>query len=253
MTENPIKTMLLSLGLSEHESTIYLEIARLGIVTSGPLIKNTGLHRNVVYTAIEHLVAQKYVTESQIRGKMQFSITDPVMIRDAFQEKLETAKEVALRIAQISQRQPQEISVHEGNEEYLRLLTNLIRQLPKGGVKYVLGTGGAEFMNLTMKPIWKHYHKVAQEQGITIRMIAYVSQRQALAVATEEEGIYEVRYLPDNIENPSGVHIYPEADTILNIVYSSAKHPVTAIRIRNEDLAHGQLTLFKNLWEIAKA
>jgi sugar-specific transcriptional regulator TrmB len=252
MAEKQIKSALLALGMTDHEVNVYLTLAELGACTSGPLIAKTGFHRNVVYTALEHLVDRKFVLESQVRGKKQFVVADPGVIAREFSQKAEIAQNAADEISIIAKREKQEISVHEGNEEYLALLTGLIRQLPKGGTKYVLGTGGEAFMALTMRPIWRKYHKVAKGQGIKIKMIAYESQRKAIAKEVAKEGIYEVRYLPDDIENPSGVHIYPEAGTTLNIIYSTDDRPVTAIRIKNEELVKGQLNLFKNLWKSAK-
>ena len=252
MQKNPLKTTLLQLGLSGQETDVYLVLAENGPSTSGPLITKTGLHRNVVYTALEHLVADKYVTESQVRGKKQFAITDPDIFSRTFSQKADIAKQVTQDIAALAKQEPQEITLHEGNEEYLALLTGLLRRLPKGATKYVLGTGGEDFMRETMRPIWRKYHTVAKEQGIHIKMIAYESQRAAIAADVAKEGIYEVRYLADEIENPAGTHIYPEAGVVLNIIYSTENHPVTAIRIRNSDLAQAQLILFKNLWKMAK-
>ncbi|MFA5945762.1 MAG: helix-turn-helix domain-containing protein [Patescibacteria group bacterium] len=252
MAKIELKSALISLGVTEQETEVYLALAELGACTSGPIIEKTGLHRNVVYTALEHLIARKFVLESQVKGKKQFVVADPTVISTEFSQKAEIARDVALGIQTLAKRQRQEISVHEGNEEYLALLARLIRELPRGATKYVLGTGGEAFMALTMRPIWRKYHKVAKEQGIKIKMIAYESQRAALEQDVTKEGIYEVRYLPDEIENPSGVHIYPEANTMLNIIYSTTEQPVTAIRIKNPDLVQGQLNLFKNLWKTAK-
>lgn len=232
---------------------MYLALAELGASTSGPIIVKTNLHRNVVYTALEHLIASKYVVETQVRGKKQFVLADPeVLVRD-FAQKADIAKDAAKEIEAIAKRETQEITVHKGNEEYLTLLAGLIRQLPQGGTKYVLGTGGEAFMAETMRPIWRKYHNVAKEQGIRIKMIAYESQREAIAADVAKEGMYEVCYLPDNIENPAGIHIYPEAGVVLNIIYSTSERPVAAIRIKNADLVAGQLNLFNNLWKMAKA
>lgn len=252
MTKDQIKSALSSLGLSAQDADVYLVLADLGATTSGPLITKTGLHRNVVYTALEHLIANKYVIESQVRGKKQFVLADPAVIARDFAEKAEVAEEAADAIEALAKREVQEVTIHEGNEEYLALLIGLIRDLPKGGTKYVLGTGGEAFMSTTMRPIWKKYHKVAKEQGIRIKMIAYESQRDAIADDVEKEGMYDVRYLPDEIENPAGVHVYPEAGVVLNIIYSTEERPVTAIRIKNSDLAAAQLHLFNNLWNMAK-
>lgn len=252
MQESALKLALLDLGFRPAEVDVYLALVFLGATPVGALISKTGLHRNVVYTALEHLVARKLVSESQIKGKKTFSLIDPSVLKEEFQEKSEKAVEVAKFIQELSSKEVQEITVHQGNEEYLALLTGLIRQQFKDSIIYILGTGGEAFMANTMRPIWKKYHHIAKQQGINIKMISYESQRQAIAEDVADEGIYEVRYLPDNIENPAGVHIYPQANTVLNIIYSTEAQPVTAIRIKNADLVQGQLNLFNNLWQMAK-
>lgn len=253
MNINDIKRRFLDLGLKKEEAEVYLALAEIGATFSGSLIEKTGLHRNVVYTALEHLIARKFVLESQVRGKRRFVVADPAIISSEFDRKAIIAEEIAKEIDSMALRELQEITTYEGNEEYLALLVGLIRKLPKGSTKYVIGTGGEEFMMETMRPIWKEYHKVARAQGIRIKMIAYESQREAIANDVAKEGVYDVRYLPADIENPSGVHVYSEAGVVLNIIYSTTERPVTAIRIKNNDLVIGQLNLFKNLWKIAKS
>lgn len=240
-----------ALGFSEAEAAVYVLLAGKGESTVGPLIAETGLHRNVVYTALEHLGRQKLVTERLVKGKKTFVVSNPDVFAEEMSERAKLAREVATEVVALSTRVAQDISVHSGNDEYLTLLTSCLRALPRGATKYVLGTGGEAFMRETMRPIWRKYHEVAKEQGIAIKMLAYESQRSSLEEVLKE-GIYEIRYLPDNIENPSGVHIYPEAGTVLNILYSDETEPVTAIRIRDERLVKGQLNLFRHLWKIAK-
>lgn len=253
MDKKALKNALLSLGLTEHESLVYLELALLGTSTSGPLIKKTGLHRNVVYTSLEHLFERKFVLESQIKGKKQFVVADPSIIEQEFSQKLDIAKEVAKQIAALGVHPIQEITVYEGNEAYLNLLTDLIKQIPRGGTSYILGTGGEEFMELTMRKLWDRYHKAVRAQGIKIRMISYESHREMLQRdLADQKDLYDIRFLPDDIENPSGVRIYPEAGVIINMIFSTAQQPVTVIRIRNNDLVQGQLNLFNNLWKMGK-
>ena len=254
MDKIAIKTDLLALGLTEHESLVYLNLAMFGATTAGPIIKKTGLHRNVVYTSLEHLIDRKFVIESQILGKKQFVTADPVVIEQEFAKKLETAKRIADQISALGVHPIQEITVYQGNEAYLSLLIDLIQQIPRGGNSYILGTGGEEFMELTMRKIWDRYHKAIREQGIRIKMISYESHRAMLKKdLANQEDLYDIRYLPDEIENPSGVRIYPEAGVIINMIFSSPTQPVTAIRIKNADLVQGQLNLFENLWRMGKA
>jgi hypothetical protein len=168
-----------------------------------------------------------------------------------FDEKKRIADNIVQSLGQRIGSNKQEITIHEGNDEYLSLLTGLISMMPKHSTKYVLGTGGQEFMDATMIPIWKKYHKVAHSRGISIKMIGYDLQREIIQTYVDAEKIYDIRYLPADQENPAGVHIYPEIGVVLNIIYSTKNSPVTAIKIKNMAFVASYLSLFKNLWEKA--
>ncbi len=246
-------SQLLNLGFSDRDAEIYLALIKQGSTTAGPLIRVTNLHRNIVYTSLNHLIARKLVTEKTIKGRKQFTTTNPQTLVEEFATKTEDARKAANTLKQLRAKgQFEEITIHQGNEEYLALLTSIIRSLPKGATKYVLGTGGEDFMRVTMRPIWKKYHEAALRQKLTIKMIAYESQRASLVTDIKNPPIYDVKYLPDEIENPAGIHIYPEIYTVLNILYSNDIEPVTAIKIQNKKLVHGYLNLFNNLWKMAK-
>ena len=243
---------LIKLGFSENDALVYLALAELKTATPNPLITKTGLHRSLVYTALEHLVARKLVSKFETRGKQTFSIASPDVLLEDFSAKQKIAEETVQTIKQMLSTDAQEITIHHGNEEYLNLLTSLLKQLPKGGTKYVLGTGGEEFMAETMRPIWKKYHVVAKERKISIKMIGYRNQKESFQEDANKEGMYSIKYLPSATENPSGIHIYPEAGVVLNIIYSDTNKPVTAIKIKDRSLVKGYMNLFTNLWKEAK-
>jgi sugar-specific transcriptional regulator TrmB len=245
---NKTISSLIKLGFSENDAVVYLALAELKTATSNPLIINTGLHRSLVYTSLEHLVARKLVSEFEIKGKKTFSIVSPDILIEEFEEKQKIAMDVSSKIKMKMSAETQEITIHKGNDEYLALLTSLIKQLPRGGSKYIIGSGGEDFMEETMRPIWKKYHTAVDNAGITIKMIGYKNQKSAFQKETEKEGSYEVRYLDASTENPAGVHIYPEAGVVLNIIYSNKEHTVTAIKIKDQSLVKGYLNLFNTLW-----
>jgi predicted transcriptional regulator len=245
-------TKLQNLGFSENDAKVYLCLAELKKSTADQVISKTGLHRSIVYTALEHLSLRKLVETTEANKKRTFSAISPSQLVSEFQDKAQIAEELAQTIGAKLSADSQEITIYRGNEEYLLLLTSLIKSLPVGGTKYVLGTGGKEFMNETMLPIWDIYHRVARKQKIRIQMIGYESQKNAIEPYISKEGMYETKYLPSDMENPAGVHIYPEANTVLNIIYSDKTQEVTAIKIRSKAFVRSNLNLFESLWQKAK-
>jgi sugar-specific transcriptional regulator TrmB len=250
--KNNLKNKLIELDFTANEAEVFNALLELGSCSSGPIIAKTQLHRNVVYTSLDHLIKRKMIAEKNVRGVKHFSVTLPIALEEEFEQKALAAKSVAQEIAFLMTKEAQEITIHQGNEEYFQLLSGILKSLPKGSTKYVMGTGGEIFMAETMRLIWKKYHQIAQAQNIKIKMISYESQRESIADDVAKEKIYEVRYINDNIENPAGVHIYPEIDTVLNIIYTDKINPVTAIRIKNKALAQGYIHMFNNLWVIGK-
>tara|TARA_Y100001970_G_C13895830_1_gene681051 strand:- start:181 stop:756 length:576 start_codon:yes stop_codon:yes gene_type:complete len=182
-------------------------------------------------------------------AKRIYVASNPEGLTADFSRKLEQAQQATKSIKEILSETIQEISTHRGNTEYEHLLTSLILSLPKGATKYIIGTGGSDFMEQTMIPIWKKYHKAAKKQDLKIKAIAYASQKDDLEAILQKEGIYNVQYLSDAPGNPSGIHIYPELDTVLNIIYSTETKPVVAIKIVDSDLVQGYLNLFQGLWK----
>lgn len=253
MAQPSLKSKLLEIDFTPHESAVYVALLEKGPCNAGPLISATKLHRNVVYTALDHLIGKKVVSEQLVNGRKRFSTSSPATLVEAFEKKTLLAHEIAKEIHDRSKRELQEITIHQGNAEYLDVLTSTIKSMSRGSTKFVFGTGGEGFMKNTMLPIWKKYHEAAHAQHLHIRMLGYEPQRNAISPFASQEGIYEVRYLPANMENPAGLHIYPEIGVVLNIIYSDETSPVTAIRIRNHALAKGYLNLFENLWNMGKA
>lgn len=249
MLKNKHISNLIHLGFSENDALVYTTLSNLKTTTVNPIIAKTGLHRSLVYTSLEHLVAKKLISEFENRGKKNFTVISPDILIEEFNEKQNIAKIVAKDIKEKIASNIQEITIHQGNEEYLALLTSLVRQLPKGGTKYVMGTGGENFMKETMRPIWEKYHQVISDTQISIKMIGYKNQKEAFEKEIAGEKMYKVRYLPSDMENPAGIHIYPEADVVLNIIYSDQNKPVTAIKIKDKNLVKAYLNLFNNLWK----
>jgi predicted transcriptional regulator len=248
MPFNETKQNLEKLGLSPNDVAVYLELVKIGSSQVGPLISKTQLHRNIVYTSLDHLVALKLVAETSIRGKKTYNTASPQILAEDFLNKAELAKQVVSEIEKMAQQPVQEITIHQGNEEFILLQTSIIHSLPKGSTKYIIGTGGEEFMANTMRPVWKKYHKAAHEQHLKIKMIGYASQRSSFLEEVSREGIYDVRFIPKSVENPAGIHVYPDAGITLNIIYSDQNAPITAIKIKNAKLTQGYLNFFDNLW-----
>ncbi|MEN9921530.1 MAG: Sugar-specific transcriptional regulator TrmB [Candidatus Parcubacteria bacterium] len=237
------------LGFSENESSLYSLLIDKKEAPAGDLIKETGFHRNVVYTALNHLINKKLVSE-KIKNSKKFYVPEaPKILLEQIREQSQTCESLINKIDESLTEDSQGITVHEGNDEFLKLLLSLLNEMRPNDEKFILGAGGEDFMEYTMRPIWKKYHQKAIEQKIKISMIAYENQKDSLVKDIEPyKKIYSMKFLKGKDENPAGIHVYPHLNTVLNIIYSDKNQPVTAIKIKNKRLTQGYINLFKNLY-----
>jgi sugar-specific transcriptional regulator TrmB len=236
------------LGFSDNESMIYSLLIDKKQAPAGDLIKETSFHRNVVYTALNHLINKKLVSEKVKNGKKFYVPEAPKILLQQIEEQTKTCESLIKKIDESLTEDSEGITVYEGNDEFLKLLLSLLNDMKPGDEKYILGAGGEEFMEYTMRPIWKKYHKKATEQKIKISMIAYENQKDSLTKDINPyKKMYSIKFLKGRDENPAGIHIYPSLNTVLNIIYSDKNQPVTAIKIKNKKLAQGYINLFQNL------
>lgn len=237
------------LGFSSNEIDVYLALLGKKSATGGEIIKQTGFHRNVVYTSLNHLINKKVVCEKSKNKKKYFVPETLDYLEQSISEQVEICKIANNEIKNNLSEDNNSITVYEGNDEFLRLLLSLLNKLDIGGRKYILGAGGEEFMEETMRSIWKKYHKKAEERKIKINMIAYENQKDALLKDIEKnKSLYEIKFLQGQDKNPSGIQIYPQLNTVVNIIYSDSKTNVTAIKIVSSKLTQGYLNLFNSLW-----
>ena len=68
---------LKQLGLSENETHVYLALVGAGKVRAAEVIKETGLHRNLVYQALEEITSRHLATKTTQGSVFHFQTTNP--------------------------------------------------------------------------------------------------------------------------------------------------------------------------------
>ena len=249
MSKKRLIDSLQELNFSKNDAEVYLALVKLGTTTAGPIITETQFHRNVVYSSLDHLEKRRLVSVKTIRGRKRFSVSNPNLLAEDFSRKADIAQRLSKEIKKELTHSSQEITVHQGNEEFLSLLMSMMK-LTKGEEVLVLGAGGEQFMEQTMLKIWDEYHNEVKRLKMKIRLLCYENQRDA--IEPEIKGIknYRVKYLSDEFENPAGLQIYPAANTVFNLIYPDETNPITVIKIVSESLSKGYENLFRNLWKI---
>ncbi len=240
-----ITQALQSLGFSEREATVYLALLRLGEAPAGELIKQTGLHRELVYGALERLGKLGYVRTVEKRKIRHFIAEDPELLVKRARQKAVLATKLGLKLKSIYRKQPVTVRIYEGAAGYEEIQRDIQISLKDGATYFVIGASGGAWYDITQK-FYKRYRKQCLQRNIHAKMVTYANEVKNL-LENEVSGFAEIRVLPQLYAVPSSTKIYD--DRVILQIFSD---PPVAIMVQSKEVAAAYRHYFQTLWEIAK-
>lgn len=165
---NMLEQQLSQLGFSKNETRVYLALFELGKVRAGDIIEFTGLHRNIIYTGLDALVARNLVTKTMKKGVAEFAANDPESMVLELEDKKRVASAVAVELRRKRESAPREVTVYEGKEGIKRS-RNKTLQYPAGETLYVLGSKASTTPD--MERYWRAFHKKREAKGIGLQIL----------------------------------------------------------------------------------
>lgn len=238
---------LKKLGFTENEAKVYLALIKIGRSTAGPIIKEVGLHRNIVYSCLDKLIKRGLASETIQRGKKHFRPQDPGKILRSTKENVETAKRLILALHKIKEDQPQEITVYEGVEGFQNVHLDYVERMKANSTTYVVMAGGIKWYE-NMGKSYAKYERMRIEKNIKLKLLALESRREETLKLQGMRKLFRARFLPATFKNPIGTAIW--GDAIMIMVYGA---PILAIAIKSKIVATVYKKHFDNLWKIAKS
>ena len=94
-------TDLEKLGLNGNEAKVYYELLKIGRSTASDLVRQMGIHRNIIYDNLEKLISKGLVSYVIEDSKKLFIAQEPSAILDYLdkkEEELGKEKEIAKKL-----------------------------------------------------------------------------------------------------------------------------------------------------------
>ncbi len=236
---------LVELGLTENESKTYLALLEIGETKTGPIVKLTGMHRVLIYDALESLIKKglaSYVIKQNIKF---FQAADPHRLVDFLDEKKTHATNLLpeLNILQKTSKQKQTVSIYEGQAGLKSAISNMVKELSPGGTHYVFASGN---MAPTLGSYYDIYQKTKKEHNIQTYALFDVSFKNKKEILKRTIA-KEIRYFMFETF-PTDTWIYN--DKVLIVTYTA--NPAVAILIESQETANSYKRMFDGFWKQAK-
>jgi sugar-specific transcriptional regulator TrmB len=237
-------SQLEELGLTHNESLTYVALLEIGETSTGAIVKKTGLHRVLIYDALENLIKKGLVSFVIKENIKYFQATDPNRILDFLKEKEEIAKSILpeLSLKMHTAKTQQQVSIYEGVKGLKSALQNMIHELTPGGTYYAFASGN---MASVLGPYYNIYQKEKEKNKIKTMAIfdkEFKKRKDILKMTSATIKYYPLTYFPTD------TLIYN--DKVLIIMWTA--NPVFATLIVSKQAAQSYKKFFDVFWKNAK-
>lgn len=247
--------ILRSIGLTENEIKIYLSLLKSGSSTAYDIGKKVGIYRVHVYDKLEQLMDKGLVTHVYKGAKKYFQATHPIKLRQYVEdkkrelEKQEQDVEAILPELEAFTNLPREdtfVEVFKGKEGLKYFLKDIIATLKnkKDKAVFVTGIDDAKYHE-TLSVFMKQYFRDLKKHKVAEKVIT-LKKKNIFLFNKETAPTTEYRYLKEKQFNPTNTFVY--ADKVVIVSWGT---PVTAIMVKNKEIAETYRNHFEHLWNIA--
>jgi len=242
--------VLKDIGLTENEIKIYLDLLKSGSSTAYEIGKRSGIYRAHVYDKLEQLMDKGLATHIYKGAKKYFQATNPSKIKEYLEDKKRVLdsqeQEVNELLPQLEAmnmlpREDTFVEVFKGKEGLKYFLKDVIKTKMEVLVTGIDDQKYQDALPIFMKQYFRDLkNKNIKERIITIKKKGIFQFDKALAPTTH------YRFLESDQFNPTNMFIYGA-----NVVIVTWGSPVTAVMIKNNQVAKTYKNHFEHLWKIA--
>jgi len=237
------------LGLNKNEAKVYYELLKIGSSTASNLVKQMGIHRNIIYDNLEKLIAKGLVSYIVEESKKLFIPQEPSAILEYLDKKeeeitaeREIAKKMILEIKNLkgSKQIEQEAQVFRGIKGMKKVLSEVL--ISKENMVIGMTNKSTELLGETY---WKNYNAKIRDKKIKERLLLNSDFEDIYAF--EKNKRVQAKSLPNELDQITEIVLFDEKVAIF--VYS--EKPLVLL-INDSALYQTYLQQFEFLWKLAK-
>ena len=240
--------LLVDLGLSEHESAIYLALLDKGSMLPQHIARATGIKRTTLYSLFPDMIKSGLISEV-IQGKRRFlAPVSPEVLFDRYEEKYKELKQNMGELASLYRMQGMKpkIQVFEGTEEIKKLYMDTLET--KG--EALVYNSVTRYRQDMLDWILDYYVPRRVRRNIKVRAIVTADEAGRRHMKAGHEFLRETRFVP-LAKFPFRIEAMIYNDKI-SFFTCEKGGPQVGIIIESKAITQSQRSLFDLAWEAAE-
>ncbi len=244
-----MKEKLIRLGLSKNEATIYLFLLKNPNITTGLIIKETGISNSRVYESLNSLISKGLVTYVIQKDGKYFDASPPEKFLEKEEERRKQIEEIVPELKKIKTQKEfkTNTAVFEGFEGFKTAFKKIIDDCPNKETIHILGFSEQQYETKSLQLFLKNMNLKSAQKRQRLKIILDNSIKETLGKDREKEKYSEVRYMPKGYISPGAIDIFQD----YVYIFLWEEKPFVFM-IKNEKIAESFKQYFNFLWKIAK-
>ena len=245
------KQLFKDIGFTDGEIKVYFALIDLGEITSGPLIKKSGISGSKVYEILEKLI-QKGLVRYVVKEKTKyFQVASISRILDYVDKKeqdlIDQKKQIKSIIPELEKRKnsfefERESFVLEGYGG-IKTFFKMILENMKRNQEYYVFSLGEDLLDKNVILFLEQFHNKREEKGIKTKLLMDPSERKILSHYKYKK--MQIRFLKNPF--PTGTFIF--GDYVANVKFSDRG---VVFVMKDKKMSKNYQEFFEDLWKKAK-
>ncbi|MDA3836240.1 MAG: hypothetical protein PF542_01320 [Nanoarchaeota archaeon] len=234
------------LGLNRNEAKVYLGLLKLGSATASELVKQIGVHRNIIYDNLEKLIEKGLASYITNESKKTFRAQDANSILEFLEKKKEsiekdmlTAKELIPKINKLKKdnSEEQDAQIFRGIKGMKKVLSEIL----EAKENWVLGMTNKS-TEILGETFWANYNSKIKDKKIKERLLVNSNFEEISSL--EKNKNVQIKTLPKELNQITETILFD--GKIATFIYS--EKPLAFI-VKDKDLFLANQKQFEFFWK----
>lgn len=246
MKHSKLHKMLLTLGLTDKESSVYLSALALGPSPVQRLASHAAVKRTTVYSVLESLKAKGMIVEQVSGFKVRYVASPPAALRAVMLNRLAAVEESMPELSALYNLPGDEgmIKHYEGLSAIKALYEDVLASVGPNQ-DYLVLTDLSRWQSLDARFFGSFVRRRARKL-VRLRVLS-VHSASAAKKALSDEYAGRLRILPVGMKVTTNLIVTPAC-----VVFHQLEPPVDAIMLNNRSIVHLHKEMFEIIWAVAQ-
>ncbi|MCX6770199.1 MAG: hypothetical protein NT051_06030 [Candidatus Micrarchaeota archaeon] len=243
-------TLLKQAGLTDGEARAYLALLGLGPSTTGPIVKQSGITKSIIYRILYRLEQKGLVSHVVKEKTMHYQAASPSSLLEYIEKREAELGESRKRMEEYLPKlldmqktaKASEAQVYFGFRGMISAHENTYLRLSKGEEYFYLGVPQEQPKHY--HAYWQRDHMRRVKAGIKCRLLFHPKTGGKVLENRNAYPGCDARYMPLEINTPVWIMGYKDV-TMISMVSSD---PIT-VEIVNQEIANSFRKYFEEFWE----